>query len=407
MSEMSYDHERAAANKARHSTQDGNPAKHVHPRVGLLRALGSRVTLMVLLTCTALLGPARQVQAAPVTGNLLQALSAAPAGSTLYYTDWDLLRSYEGVPDLNSKSSMAARLRFMLSLNHGQALVSAFGAEYFQKQAKYWSWDSTDLAWESTSNSDDVPVYVLAFRPGFDLAPVIAHFTQRGFSRAMYHGTPIYAHPFSPSVDWMTDFSLVNTAVLADRHMLVLSFNPDQVRRVLDVIRRSAPSLADDVSVRQAAGALGPTGAAVVMPGLVACTSFSFSALSAKLMSGNPNVDTMRKQLEQELKLLRQLHSYTGFALGYHPEGKQPIGLLALHYPDAAAARADLVQRWSIATSGLGDISNRPYSADFFTVAGAAVQGSDLVLRLQPLHDQPQILFSLIFQGDMLFAACP
>ncbi len=36
MSEMSDDHERAAASKARHSTQEGSSAKQVHPSVDML-----------------------------------------------------------------------------------------------------------------------------------------------------------------------------------------------------------------------------------------------------------------------------------------------------------------------------------------------------------------------------------
>ena len=36
MSEMSYDHERTTTAKTRRSTQDGGPAKQVHPSVGML-----------------------------------------------------------------------------------------------------------------------------------------------------------------------------------------------------------------------------------------------------------------------------------------------------------------------------------------------------------------------------------
>ena len=383
-------------------------ARYSGRAVCMLRGLGSRMTLTMLLICTTLISPVLQVRAAPVSGNLLQALSTAPAGSTLYFTDWDLLRRYKGVPNLNSKSPLAARLHFLISLSHGQALMSAYGLNYSQRQAKDWSWDSTDLAWESNPNFSGSIVYVLAFRPGFDLAPVVAHFKQRHFTLAMYHGTPIYSHDMTVTSNWLTEFAVLNTAVLADRRMLVLSHDPGAVHMILDVIRKSTASLANDAAARGAASALGATGAAVVMPGPDACSAFGDSALLASVLNGGiANSDALRKQIAALQKLLSQLHMYGGYALGYHYEGKRPIVLLTLHYPDAASARADLALRKSIATTGLSLTDKRPYSAILFTVAGALVQGSDMTLRLRPLHDEPQPVFNMIFQRDMLFAACP
>src|SRR5262249_35522681 len=84
---------------------------------------------------------------------LHQALALAPATAINFaFTDWSVLKRYKGAQGLTSKSDKDARLRFLLSLNKDQAIASGYGLDeaVSQDEARVWSWDSTDLIWEST-----------------------------------------------------------------------------------------------------------------------------------------------------------------------------------------------------------------------------------------------------------------
>ncbi len=105
--------------------------------------------------------------------------------------------------------------------------------------------------------------------------------------------------------------------------------------------------------------------------------------------------------------LLKELHPYVELGIGYRDEGGRPVGLLVMHYLNAREAKADLVPRRSLAQNGFSSVDQRPYRDVLFTVASAAVAGSDLVLQLHPVGNKPQHLFEMADNRDMLFAACP
>jgi len=161
-----------------------------------------RGALLVLLLCAGYLGAARRsapVRAAapPSARGLSRALALIPTTAReVDVTDWTLLKAYEGAPALTSASPAAARHRFFTALTRDQATPANCSSQEDERNAASWSWDATDLSWEASSVfPDGAPACVLAFRPGFALAPVIAHFVRRGFHESLYHGVPIYTLP--------------------------------------------------------------------------------------------------------------------------------------------------------------------------------------------------------------------
>src|SRR5262249_12774843 len=103
----------------------------------------------------------------------------------------------------------------------------------------------------------------------------------------------------------------------------------------------------------------------------------------------------------------KQVHQYAALGIGYRDEHKAPVGVLVLHYAHAKDAAADLPIRRSIAQDGVSLVTARPYRDALFTLQGAAVIGSDLVLRLRPAGGLPRRLFDMVQQRDMSFALCP
>ena len=55
----------------------------------------------------------------------------------------------------------------------------------------------------------------------------------------------------------------------------------------------------------------------------------------------------------------------------------------------------------------MSQATEQPFSEGVFTVDGAEVIGSELILRLRPYEDRPARLFQLFFYRDMAFAGCP
>lgn len=366
--------------------------------MGITWIHASLVGVMLLLAgLTPATGRAQSLQPA---SDLRQALAMAPiTASMVAFTDWALLKQYKGAGKLSSKSSTQDRLRFVTSLSKDQAEASAYGIDYFPGHAAAWGWDSTDLLWEITiQTANGSLAYVLRFRDDFDFKPMVAHFVTRGFSRNEYHTVPTYSHKLDFTASWATstDIGIFNTAVLATKRMLVLSPSAQTVRGVLDVIRGAAPALTGDRWTPVTISRLGTMASAVILTDAGACRpDLSTTKLLAE---GYEHLATGT--------LLKELHPYVELGIGYSDQGGRPVGLLVMHYLTASAAKADLMPRRLLA-QGISSMTQMPYRDGVFTVASAAVAGSDLVMRLHPVGNQPQRLFEMVDNGDMLFAACP
>jgi hypothetical protein len=328
--------------------------------------------------------------------DVTQALALAPADTTDFaFTDWALIKQYKGAQNLTSKSDLQTRVHFAISTNQDQAVASAYDLSFFTQQADTWSWDSTDLVWESTISAQSAPVYVLKFRDDFDFAPVIAHFQQRGFTKGTYRGATVYSHPFDLTVDWLLELGVFNTAMLPDQHIFVLSSALAGVHAALDAYNGAAKSLADDAGFSAVAAQMGAVAALEMTTSSVLC-----SAIGVTPRGPNPAV-------QQQLAAAGTLHSYAVLGVGYLDESSQPVGLIVLHYTASGDAQADVTPRGKLARDGTSIATNNPYSQDVFTLDSATANGSDLLLRVHPVNAMPLRLFTMYYDRDLLFAAYP
>jgi len=359
------------------------------------------VLALVLLTNV---GPRPGYAALPPPNHLDQALAALAAeNGSIEFTDWSLLKQYEGVSSLTSAGPEAPRMRFFASLDQDQTAFSAYDIAYAATHAKNWSWDSTDLVWEAAAVGVAAPpTQVLRFRSDFNFAPVVAHFRQRGFTQGSYHGVPVYSHPMGLAADWAltTGFSTYNTAVLASRHLLVLSLSLSAVHATLDVLRGARPSFAGDPAIDAAATGLGTTASSVIFTGTQACRIFS-----PRLVLGPAATSAAIAALRHKYAV-DNVHRYDALAIGYRDQGARPLGYMVLRYANRAVALADLPIRRSIAQSGISPLIDEPYS-HLFTLEQAVVAGNAVVLTMQPVSGRPQVFVDMVATGDLAFAWRP
>ena len=129
-----------------------------------------KLGLLVVLMALAGLAACGQSAVKKESSPLNQALAMAPADTDwFYFTDWSLIKKYEGYTDISSRDSLDRRMKFLLfganvqaATPMRQALASAYGVQHLKNHAEVWGWDSTDLAWEITLEREgQPPLYVL------------------------------------------------------------------------------------------------------------------------------------------------------------------------------------------------------------------------------------------------------
>jgi hypothetical protein len=358
------------------------------------------------------------------SSNLDQALRMAPADTGwFYFTDWALIKEYEGYTDISSQDSLDRRMKFLMfgaDVQAGtpmrQAMASAYGIQYLRNHAEVWGWDSTDLAWEITLESEgSPPLYVLKFADDFDFGPFLALLQEREFTSSEYQGVTIYSHEQDIQAEWLRStaaFALLNTAVIEKERRLVLSSSVDSVYAVLDVFAGDAQSLADDENAQAIAGRLGEVAAAVIAAGPDTCTSFGVEVFLLSHLTAE-NRERLLEKLREEYGLDKPLtdqdriHPYIALGVGYRYEGEKPVGLLVFHYASETVAQTDMERRRKLADEGTSMTTRQPIRETLFTVDEANVEGSDLVWRVSPVNGIPRRLFDMVWRRDMLFAVCP
>ena len=364
---------------------NGSNSRHFYR--GLLLALSALIILV-----TANCGSTSQQQ----SSRLSTALAFVPAdGQGISFTDWSLIKEYEGATDLTSESDQQSRIDFMRSLSEDHAAFMPYnGIQYIHEHANVWSWDTTDIDWEvSFTGQDGITGHVIKLRKDLDMAPVIAHFVERGFEEIDYQSVSLYSHELDLTADWFQPpiFAILNTAVLSDRNMLVLSSSQDVVRQILDVHLDREPSAAEQPAFQQLAQQLEPVVAVFLEDDV--CSLY----LTAPTNLSEANEEELAMELQQP----------QGIAIGYRYEDMQPLGLAVLHYDDASQAEADLEGRRRIATEGISLVIREPYRDAVFTVEDATVEDQSIVFQLHPFNDQPARLVQMVMQRDVVFAACP
>lgn len=342
---------------------------------------------------------------------LREVLSLVPAlvsSPLLAFTDWSLIKAYTGLEEITSKSPIKERLKLVQATTQDQAAAAGYALTYFINHAEVWGWDTTDLTWEANLTCRELsPVHFLKFEGGFDFAPILTRFEERGFVQTASYGIPIYSHTMDTSAEWLraTELAILNTAVLEEERLFILSSSDFAVRAVLATRAGEIPSLRESEAAISTVESLGKTAAAMLLLGADTCLGFTQSPL-LDLIETIPNEEAMAR-LKALLEEHAQLSPYQALGVGYCTEEGRPVGRLVFHYLTSEEAAHDLPLRRALAEEGFSQSRKAPYSEVLFTLKDATVNGGNLVFRVRPINEQPQRLFQMILYRDMGFAACP
>ena len=373
------------------------------------RKVRSSVVLLLALATAGSVGASGE-RAADVSPLLdaLQFVPTAPSSATVFFTDWGVLKGYVGFDAAFQDRLADAEKALATSLGHGQAAASAFGATH-PEHAALWGWRSSDLEWEANfTSSKAVPIYVLRFPADFQFGPLVSLFEQRGFTQTESHGLAVYSHPLDFGATWLakSELAILNTAVIAEHGLLVLSASPDALGEALSAYRAEIPTLSEDAAAQRLASRLGGVASAILVVGQGACSSLSTGpVLEAFINASGPQEPYAA--LNALLAQRTGLHVFTAFGVAYRYDGEQCVGTFMLGFPDQASADSDLPLRRGLAESGVSVQGGQPYSQVAFTMIAAGVEGADLTLTVWPIDDEPGRLFRLVLARDVLFALCP
>lgn len=334
---------------------------------------------------------------------------------TVEFVDWAGIKEQKGFGDLTGAATQVERDAFR------EAMLAPAVAGQPRRETEYlsaltyhpsfttlvdeWGFDALDLEWEASLSGIGEPlvfVHVLKLRDTFDFATLQTRFEQRGYAHDTRGQATIWTHGISqdPWLIILGQLPMANVAVLESDHVLVigsldLQRGRDGLAAVLDA--HAGPGVAASVRASLDAAARGldhPINAYLAV-GSYLCTRLD--------PANNPQAPPAAVA---EIAAAAPLHLYAAFGLGYS-RAHEPIGRFVFAYDSAADAEADLAGRESLATTGtlLGRQSGRT-AAEFFTVDSTRVDGSVMSLEVTPRENLPQLLFHLVIDYALTFAAC-
>ncbi len=376
-------------------------ASHARYRGGMTQPFRSLLAgLLATLACSL---PAVAASPAPSgssgTGSdpLGEAVTMAPLGtSSILFTDWAAMKAAHGLEDITGATPLDGRMDAMLSLGKIEAPFAGYAIGRFRGHADAWGWDTTDLDWEASYLLDGPPVAVLRFREGFDLAPVIAHFDDRGFTVEMTEDATIRSHAMDVSADWIgdSDFGVLNTAFLDDGRTLVLSSGLDAVKAALDA--RHVMTFRASPAAVAAARLEGPLSAGIEL-GPDACAAYDPVTLGDPDAGGNA----------QLLAQAGPLGTWEAMAVGTDRDAAgEATGRFVLAYADPGQAIADTAGRTLLADQGISLRAQQPYATSVFQLTDVTTDDAELVLDVVPVDGASRRLPQALFSRDLLFATC-
>jgi hypothetical protein len=353
--------------------------------------------------------------AAPLVQSHLQAaLALIPdTSSEVMFVDWEQIKAETGFPQLTGLGGETERSRFFDAIARTQALARAVGLGRFPENTagwqllyEHWGWTSADLVWEASALP---PSSVLRFRDDFDMRPVVARFEERGYTRHDYHGVALYSHTIdsSPPMWGRLELGLVNTAVLPDEHLLVISSDHVRVRELLDAHAGRQPALSDRPAMQETARLLGPVSSAVVGEGAAVCARLNEMFDIWRRMPSQAEPTSPSARLEEQIQMTERLHPYGAIGAGYRYDGQQLLAQIVLSYEDTAFAKADQPLRQQLAEQGYSLLNLKPFAEFAFTLDGAQLDGGSLVLHVRPVEINPLQILLRVAMPDAVFAGCP
>ncbi len=326
----------------------------------------------------------------------------------LSFTYWARIRADEGLEHVTSQSPADERRALFLSTASRQAAPSAFGSRHLELHAEVWGWDIADHVWEANLALDGLPpLWMVRLAEWVDLDALAARFRDRGFSEEVLFGGAVFRHPLDLTADWLwaTELTILNTTLLFEERLLVMCSAPGAVDAVLATRAGEVPTWSEVPWAVAVAQLLDRASGVVVLLGPRTCLGFSGGAAWSTLLSSPSS--TAAHRLKALLEEGPPLQPYVGLAAGYEVEDGESVGLFILHYLDEETARADFPARTALAEEGVSLVTRAPYRESAFTVREANVEGTSVVLRVDPTNGQPSRILHMVYARDLVFALCP
>ena len=368
--------------------------------------MGRRLTLLVmgavLVTTTSVVAIA--------SGGLAEAIGFVPTllqPLTIAYTDWQGIKTSMGVPWLTSQAAIDVRIAFAQRLTQDHAAASAYALSRLSAHADMWGFDTTDLEWEVQITANGIPPsYLLKLREGFDFAPLVARFEERGFSRTELYGEAVFSRGVDPSLDWLrtTELSIHNTAWLEEERLLILSSSFPVVELLLATAAGGFARLSDDAAAKALAAHLAEPLAAYLLFGGSTCLRFSPNPLLDLI--GTPVGESALEDLRAWLDSGDPLFAYEALGVAYRHDEQRPVGAIAFVYADAVDAEHDLEPRRLLAEFGTCARWEAPIAETCFVLEDAWVEETAILFTVRPVNDQPRRLLQMVLYADAPFAAC-
>ena len=366
--------------------------------------------LIGLLLAAALLLIVACVSSAGAESGLLEVLESTPLNLqpvTIAYTHWAAIKEAVGARELTSQAPLEDRIAFAQGLYYGHAVASAYGWSKLSGHSDAWGFDSTDFEWEALISGTGTPsIYILKLRDDFDIETLVDLFVERGFVQTESHSVPLFSHGVDLSLEWTraSQFSILNTAVLANEKLLILSSSYPAVESFLATRSGEQPSLSERPSALAAVEQLSGLFASYLLVGESSCLRFTPNPLLDVIgtTTDESAIDVLRAWVDSG----EPLYLYSALGVGYRYEEERPVGTITFTYTSAEAAEHDFEPRRLLAESGGSAHYERPISQAYFVMESALVDGSEITFVVRPVNDQPIRLFQMVIYSDAPWAAC-
>lgn len=323
----------------------------------------------------------------------------------IMFTNWDYIKDQVELGFVTSSSPLELRIELVTHISEGQAAASVYGLSDFRTHAEDWGWDTADLEWEANIISQNLPsTYILKFRDDFDFTPLIEHFLARGFAQTESYVATIFSHELDLQADWArtTELSIHETAYLAEENMLILS--SFGVGQYLATATGEVASLSESAFARAAVAHLGDPFAAILLVGPGECLGFTPNPI-LDLLEGM-SIETVIENFKARLDNQEIMLPYRALGVGYDYRNGIPTGTIVFEYDTPEFAEIELPVRRVLAETGSSTRYDAPIADSYFSVLDAEVQESGAILTVYPAHDQPRLLFQMIYYRDAIFAGC-
>jgi len=329
--------------------------------------------------------------------SLAQALRALPDDTqTANFTDWDEVRRLLGMAQVSSASPPDQR-EALLAEAYASDLSSVSAlAGSVDVMAEHYGWSVLDVEWEAFGQSRAGAVSVVSLGPGVDPAAVTAGLGRLGYeppesdasTGGIWHGGGDLVARLGPQLSP----ALAEVAVLADRRLVVASDAAAYASRTVETITTGDDSLGDAPDAAATALPLYGSAVAVVhqLPRACRITSFATADLADR-------ADAVQRA-EAAGGLLPQR------ALGFGvAQNDRMVLRTVLRFASSAEAVSQTEVRQRLTT---GEATGQGGTYDErFRLVRADVQGSNLVLEMEPVTE-PMSLLSDLTSGPLLFTWC-